>query len=131
MSGAIRGWALAPDSSVNQLIRLGLCSGGIPLQNASMTLKLLAAALGLALFALGASAHPGKTDPYGCHQEEAAGEMHCHDAAGRKLPWPPVKKSRNDICHDRDSQWYAQTIHFEPFNTLKDCLDSGGRLPKD
>lgn len=33
-------------------------------------------------------------------------------------------------CHDRESQWYDQTIHFEPFKTLKDCLDSGGRLPK-
>lgn len=34
-------------------------------------------------------------------------------------------------CHDRGAQWYAQTIHFEPFNTLRECLDSGGRLPKD
>ena len=46
------------------------------------------------------------------------------------MPWPPVKKSRSDICHDRESQWYDQTIHFEPFNTLKQCLESDGRLPK-
>lgn len=48
----------------------------------------------------------------------------------KELPWPPVKKSRSDICHDRDSQWYDQTIHFQPFNTMKECLESGGRLPK-
>lgn len=47
-----------------------------------------------------------------------------------ELAWPPVKKSRSDICHDRDSQWYDQTIHFQPFNTMKECLESGGRLPK-
>lgn len=56
--------------------------------------------------------------------------MHCHDASGNELPWPPVKKSRNDIYHDRESQWYEQTIHFGPFNTVNDCLDSGGRLLK-
>ncbi|HEY7752261.1 MAG TPA: YHYH domain-containing protein [Steroidobacteraceae bacterium] len=87
------------------------------------------ACLSFASFA--ASPHSGNTDPYGCHEDEKTGAMHCHDAAGNELPWPPVKKSRSGICHNRDSQWYAQTIHFEPFNTIKKCLESGGRLPKN
>jgi hypothetical protein len=78
-----------------------------------------------------ASAHSGDTDSYGCHKDQKTGVMHCHDATGNELPWPPVKKSRAGICHDRDSPWYGRTIHFEPFNTLKQCLDSGGRLPKN
>jgi hypothetical protein len=96
-----------------------------------MKFGLAAVALSLALAASSASTHPGDKDPYGCHEEAGTREMHCHDAAGRKLPWPPVKKSRNDICHDRESQWYHQTIHFEPFNTLEECLKSGGRLPRN
>jgi len=94
-------------------------------------IRTLVAAVGLSLVAFSASPHSGGKDPYGCHLEEATGKMHCHDAAGNELPWPPVKKSRSDICHDRGSQWYHQTIHFEPFNTLEECLKSGGRLPKN
>ncbi len=91
--------------------------------------RLLAAAIVLAAFAAPASPHPGDKDEVGCHVEQASGTQHCHDSSGKLLPWPPVKKSRADICHDRESQWYAQTIHFEPFNTMQECLDSGGRLP--
>lgn len=86
--------------------------------------------LGLALFAGTAAPHEGDVDKYGCHEETAVEIRHCHDGKGNLLSWPPVKKSRSNICHDRDSQWYDQTIHFEPFNTMKECLDSGGRLPK-
>jgi hypothetical protein len=81
-----------------------------------------------------ANSHEAIKDAYGCHAETDpdtdAEVMHCHDASGNVLPWPHVKKSRSDICHDRESPWYDRTIHFEPFNTLKQCLDSGGRLPK-
>jgi hypothetical protein len=90
----------------------------------------VASALVLATLALPASPHPGSKDEVGCHAQESGVIRHCHDAEGNELPWPPVKKSRSDICHDRDSQWYAQTIHFEPFNTMRECLDSGGQLPK-
>ena len=82
------------------------------------------------LLAFSASSHPGDTDQYRCHVNLKTGVKHCHDKSGKELPWPPVKKSRSDICHDRESQWYDQTIHFEPFNTLKQCLESDGRLPK-
>jgi len=42
---------------------------------------------------------------------------------------PAVKKSRQDICHDRDSMFYEQTKYFQPFDSMQACLDSGGRQP--
>ena len=42
----------------------------------------------------------------------------------------PVKKSKTNICHKKGSKYYDQTKHFRSFNTIKDCIDSGGRLPK-
>jgi hypothetical protein len=41
-----------------------------------------------------------------------------------------VKKSKSGICHDTSSRYYKQTKRFTAFDTLKACLDSGGRLPK-
>lgn len=41
-----------------------------------------------------------------------------------------VKKSSSGICHDKNSQYYAKTKNYKSFKTMKDCLDSGGRLPK-
>ena len=41
-----------------------------------------------------------------------------------------VKKSTSGICHDKKSQYYSKTKNFKPFKTMKECLDSGGRLPK-
>ena len=43
---------------------------------------------------------------------------------------PNVKKSSNDICHEKGSQYYKQTKKYESFNTIEDCLNSGGRLPR-
>ena len=43
---------------------------------------------------------------------------------------PPVKKSISGICHDTKSSYYAQTKNFTPFNTMDECLKSGGQLPK-
>ena len=42
----------------------------------------------------------------------------------------PIKKSKTNICHKKGSKYYDQTKHFRAFNTIKDCIDSGGRLPK-
>ena len=42
----------------------------------------------------------------------------------------PVKKSKTNICHKKGSKYYDQTKHFSAFNNIKDCIDSGGRLPK-
>ena len=42
----------------------------------------------------------------------------------------PVKKSRTGICHEYGSKYYEQTKHFEVFQSIDECIDSGGRLPK-
>lgn len=49
------------------------------------------------------------------------------DAAAKN---PPVKKSTNSICHEKGSKYYSKTTKFTPYNSLDDCLASGGRLPK-
>jgi len=41
-----------------------------------------------------------------------------------------IKKSTSGICHDKKSSYYEKTKKFKPFKTMKECLDSGGRLPK-
>jgi hypothetical protein len=43
---------------------------------------------------------------------------------------PPVKKSRSGICYEAGTGRYNQTEHFEPFASLEDCINSGGRLPR-
>ena len=43
---------------------------------------------------------------------------------------PNVKKSTSNICHEKRSQYYKQTKKYESFNSIEDCLDSGGRLPR-
>jgi len=47
-----------------------------------------------------------------------------------QLSNPNVKKSVSGICHKKGTQYYKQTKNFESFDTLKKCLDSGGRLPR-
>ena len=41
-----------------------------------------------------------------------------------------IKKSKSNICHDNNSPFYDRVKNYKAFNTLKSCLDSGGRLPK-
>ncbi len=43
---------------------------------------------------------------------------------------PKVKKSSTNICHEKGSQYYKQTKKYKSFNTIEDCLNSGGRLPR-
>jgi micrococcal nuclease len=43
---------------------------------------------------------------------------------------PQVKKSNTDICHAKGTTYYSRTTNFTPYDTVEDCLDSGGRLPK-
>lgn len=40
-----------------------------------------------------------------------------------------VKKSTNDICHTPGTKYYDKTKNFTPYNTVDECLASGGRLP--
>jgi hypothetical protein len=42
----------------------------------------------------------------------------------------PVKKSKTNICHKKGSKYYDQTKHYRTYNTIKECIKSGGRLPK-
>jgi endonuclease YncB( thermonuclease family) len=44
---------------------------------------------------------------------------------------PAVKKSRHNICHERGTASYQQTIHFKAFGSIAACLKSGGRFPKN
>ena len=42
----------------------------------------------------------------------------------------PVKKSKTNICHKKGSKYYDQTKYFKAYQTIKDCIESGGRLAK-
>jgi endonuclease YncB( thermonuclease family) len=42
----------------------------------------------------------------------------------------PVKKSRNEICHGPDMPTYRSVKNFTAYQTLDECIASGGRLPK-
>jgi len=41
-----------------------------------------------------------------------------------------VKKSSSGICHDKNSQYFVKTKKYIKYKTMKECLQSGGRLPK-
>ena len=43
---------------------------------------------------------------------------------------PKVKKSKSGICHEVGTRYYKQTKYFEKYPSIKDCIKSGGRLPK-
>lgn len=40
---------------------------------------------------------------------------------------PEVKKSQSGVCHGQDSVHYARTKKFTPYDSMDDCLASGGR----
>ena len=42
----------------------------------------------------------------------------------------PVKKSKTNICHKEGSRYYDITKHYKAYQTIRDCIESGGRLPK-
>lgn len=43
---------------------------------------------------------------------------------------PQVKKSTTGLCHEKGTKYYNATKTFKSYNTIKDCLKSGGKLPK-
>lgn len=43
---------------------------------------------------------------------------------------PAVKKSNAGICHKKGTNFYNNTKNFTAYNSIDDCLSSGGRLPK-
>jgi hypothetical protein len=42
---------------------------------------------------------------------------------------PVVKKSDSGICHDKTSNAFGNTKKFTAFNSLDECVKSGGKLP--
>lgn len=42
-----------------------------------------------------------------------------------------VKMSKSEICHDVTSPHYERLNNFKPFESIKSCLNNGGRLPKN
>ena len=40
-----------------------------------------------------------------------------------------VKKSTSGICHAPGTTYYDRTLNYKSFNSLDDCIASGGRLP--
>jgi hypothetical protein len=51
-------------------------------------------------------------------------------AAAPAAPVEVVKKSDSGICHDKTSPSYEKTKKFTPFNSMDECIKSGGRAPK-
>lgn len=43
---------------------------------------------------------------------------------------PPVKKSNTGICHKEGTLFYKNTKNFTSYDSIDECLNSGGRLPK-
>jgi PBP1b-binding outer membrane lipoprotein LpoB len=43
---------------------------------------------------------------------------------------PMVKKSTTGICHKKSTLFYNNTKNFTAYDSIDDCLKSGGRLPK-
>ncbi len=42
---------------------------------------------------------------------------------------PNVKKSSSGICHAEGTTYYSRTKNFTPYDSIDECLDSGGRMP--
>ena len=40
---------------------------------------------------------------------------------------PEVRKSQSGVCHAQDSVHYERTKKFTPYDSMEDCLASGGR----
>lgn len=43
---------------------------------------------------------------------------------------PEIKKSNTGICHPKGWTYYDRTIHFTPYHSMQECLNSWWREPK-
>jgi hypothetical protein len=87
-------------------------------------------ALVLAFSANPAGAHSGKLDGNGCHYETGSGRYHCHrEVKSNPDVNAPVKKSRENVCHDKSSPNYSTIKFFIAYKSMPECLTSGGRAP--
>lgn len=82
------------------------------------------------------SAHPGGIDANGCHYERSNGRdwqdtYHCHEQRPPSRDTAaPVRKSRENICHDAGSSNYSRLQYFVSYKSMKRCTSSGGRAYK-
>jgi hypothetical protein len=62
------------------------------------------------------------------HGKDWQDTYHCHEqkAPNRKTD-APVKKSRENICHDAGSPNYSKLQYFVSYKSMKQCTSSGGR----
>ena len=94
-------------------------------------LTLTALSLPLALSSGVADAHNGKLDANGCHYESATGEYHCHkEVKPNRNTSAAVKKSRENVCHDKSSPNYSTIKYFVAYKTMAECQSSGGKSPR-
>jgi hypothetical protein len=94
-------------------------------------LSLTALTLALALVAGAAGAHNGKLDANGCHYESATGEYHCHkEVKPNRAVYAAVKKSRENVCHDKASPNYSTIKYFIAYKNMGECVTSGGKPAK-
>ena len=42
---------------------------------------------------------------------------------------PQVKMSSSGFCHKTGGTYYSQTSNFEPYGSVAECLESGGKEP--
>ena len=87
---------------------------------------------GCALFVLGttaAQASPGALDGNGCRYDRSHGNnYHCHkDVPPNPDRNAPVKKSRENVCHDKSSPNYRTVRYFISYRSMAECVTSGGR----
>ena len=93
----------------------------------------LVSVVALLLCAPAAQSHPGGTDANGCHYDRSRVNgwqetYHCeHDAEPNPDVTAPVKKSRENICHDAGSPNYSELRYFVAYKSMKQCTASGGR----
>ena len=90
----------------------------------------LALCAGLLAAYVPAAAHEGGLDRNGCHYDRSSGGYHCHRNTNEISPNPDqkaaVKKSRENICHDKSSPNYRQLRYFISYRDMDACLVSGG-----
>ena len=41
-----------------------------------------------------------------------------------------IKKSRSNICHAPGTTYYKKTKYYKSYKSLKECIKSGGRMPR-
>jgi len=100
-----------------------------------MRLAIPGLALGAALLlcAPAVRPHPGGFDAAGCHYDRSRVKdwqdtYHCDQEVPPNADVnSPVKKSRENICHDSKSPNYKQLQYFVAYKTMKQCTASGGR----